>query len=220
MVRVAAALDARLDLALRWRGEALDRLLDSAHARLVECVVELLAACGWDVAVEVSFAIGGERGSIDVFARHRATGVLLVVEVKTVVPDNQAMLHALDRKVRLAPRIAAERGWSAVGPVARILVVAEGTTARRRVATLGATYRTVLPMRGPAVRAWLRRPTGPMAGLLFLPYATGVTTRSTPTGVSRVRLPRNGRRHGRTVVICAHGERSATSFVKSDGNAG
>jgi transcriptional regulator with XRE-family HTH domain len=188
LVRVAAALDARFDVALRWRGEALDRLLDSAHARLVERVVELLTAFAWDVAVEVSFAIGGERGSIDVFARHRTTGVLLVVEVKTVVPDNQAMLYALDRKARLAPRIAAERGWPMASAVARILVVAEGTTSRRRVAALGATYRTVLPKRGAAVRAWLRMPTGALAGLLFLPYTTGATTRPTPTGVSRVRL--------------------------------
>src|SRR5438105_4156896 len=58
--RVAAALDARLDIAIRWRGEALDRLLDSAHAGLVDETVELLTSLGWDVAVEVSFAIAGE----------------------------------------------------------------------------------------------------------------------------------------------------------------
>lgn len=187
LARVAAALDARLDIALRWHAEGLDRLLDSAHARLVELVVELLAANGWDVAVEVSFAVGGERGSIDVFARHRLTGIVLVIEVKSVVPDNQAMLHGLDRKVRLAPRIAADRGWVATGPVARLLVVAEGTTSRRRIAALAATYASVLPDRGPAVRAWLRKPDGPMSGLLFLPYAAVVGTRPTPTGVSRVR---------------------------------
>ncbi|MEO5941250.1 MAG: helix-turn-helix domain-containing protein [Candidatus Limnocylindrales bacterium] len=187
--RVAAMLDGRLDIALRWRGEGLDRLLDAAHARLVDQIVEVLTADGWVVAVEVSFAIGGERGSIDVFARHRSTGLLLVVEVKTVVPDHQAMLHVLDRKVRLAPRIAAERGWDVTGPVARLLVVAEGTTARRRIAALGATYATVLPARGPAVRGWLRSPSGRMAGLLFLPYATGARLGQRTTGVSRVRGP-------------------------------
>jgi transcriptional regulator with XRE-family HTH domain len=192
LARVAAALDARLDLALRWRGEALDRLLDSAHARLVEQVVAILSAAGWDVAVEVSFAIAGERGSIDLLALHRATGRLLVVEVKSVVPDIQAMLHALDRKVRLGPRIAADRGWGSRGAVGRLLVVADGTTARRRVAALGATFATVLPARGRAVRAWLRAPAGPMAGLLFLPppIATGARVSRSPTGVSRVRGPR------------------------------
>src|SRR6478609_3620386 len=63
LARVAAALDARLDVAMRWHGEGLDRLLDAAHARLVDQVVAILSALGWDVAVEVSFAIGGERGS-------------------------------------------------------------------------------------------------------------------------------------------------------------
>jgi transcriptional regulator with XRE-family HTH domain len=186
LARVAAALDARLDIALRWRGEGLDRLLDAAHAWLVEQVVAMLTAEGWDVAVEVSFAIAGERGSIDVFARHRSTGALLVVEVKTVVPDSQAMLFVLDRKARLAPRIAMERGWAA-GPVGRLLVIAEGTTARRRVAALGATFATVLAARGPAVRAWLHEPSGPFAGMLFLPSASGARTSRSPTGVSRVR---------------------------------
>jgi Holliday junction resolvase-like predicted endonuclease len=183
-------LDARLDIALRWHGEGLDRLLDAAHARLVDQVVAMLAELGWEVAVEVSFAIGGERGSIDVLARHRTAGTVLVVEVKTVVPDSQAMLHVLDRKARLARRIAADRGWVANGPVARLLVIAEGTTARRRVAGLGATFAIALPARGPVVRAWLRSPAGPLAGLLFLPYATGPRLGPIVTGVTRVRGPR------------------------------
>jgi transcriptional regulator with XRE-family HTH domain len=161
----AAALEARLDASLRWRGEHLDRLLDAAHARLVERVAALLADLDWDVLVEVSFAIGGERGSIDVLGRHRSTGAILVVEVKSVVPDSQAMLHAQDRKARLAPRIAAERGWTTAGLAGRLLVVGAGSTARRRIDALGATYRAALPDRGPSVRSWLRDPSGALAGL-------------------------------------------------------
>jgi Holliday junction resolvase-like predicted endonuclease len=59
--------------------------------------VRYLDAAGWTVLTEVSFAVLGERGSIDVFARHAATGALLAVEVKTVVPDWQGMLAAIDR---------------------------------------------------------------------------------------------------------------------------
>ncbi len=190
LAKIGAALDARLDIGLRWHGEGLDRLLDSAHARLVEQVAELLTSNRWDVAVEASFAISGERGSIDVFARHSATGSLLVVEVKSVVPDNQAMLHGLDRKVRLAPRIALERGWEPIGPTSRLLVIGDGSTARRQIAALAITYATTLPDRGAAVRAWLRRPEGRIAGLVFLPYVrpTGASHRT--TGVSRVRGPR------------------------------
>ena len=190
LVRIAAAFDARLDVGLRWRGEQLDRLLDAAHARLVELAVELLVGCEWDVAVEASFAIRGERGSIDVFARHRATGRILVVEVKSVVPDSQATLHGLDRKVRLARAIAAERGWIADAPIARLLVLGDGSTARRRIAALAATYDSALPDRGATVRGWLRRPAGPLSGLLFLPYANRGGTRQTTTGVTRVRSRR------------------------------
>ncbi len=42
--RVVATLHARLDLTVRWNGELLDRLLDGAHAELVESTVRLLRA--------------------------------------------------------------------------------------------------------------------------------------------------------------------------------
>ncbi|MHB8893388.1 MAG: helix-turn-helix domain-containing protein [Candidatus Limnocylindrales bacterium] len=75
--RVAGALGGRADLRLLWQGEGLDRLLDEAHARLVEWVVRRLKALGWEVAVEVSFARNGERGSIDVLAFHPGRRALL-----------------------------------------------------------------------------------------------------------------------------------------------
>lgn len=71
---VAAALDATAKLALAWHGEGLDRLLDEAHARLVEETVRRLRGWGWEVAVEVTFAVSGERGSIDVLASTRGRG--------------------------------------------------------------------------------------------------------------------------------------------------
>jgi transcriptional regulator with XRE-family HTH domain len=198
LVRIGAALEARVDISVRWRGEHLDRLLDAAHAGLVERVVELLASLGWDIAVEASFSTFGERGSIDVLARHRATGQVLVVEVKSVVPDSQAMLHGLDRKVRLAPAVARERGWTTIGPIARLLVIGDGSTSRRRIAGLGATYAAALPDRGGTVRRWLKHPIGPLSGLLFLPYADQRGTRATATGVTRVRTRRSGITAGRS----------------------
>jgi hypothetical protein len=47
-----------------------------------------------------------------------------VVEVKTAVPDVQAMLYVLDRKVRIAPQLASARGWRATS-ISKLLVVAE-----------------------------------------------------------------------------------------------
>ena len=130
---IAKALGARLNLVMTWNGEALDRLLDADHAALVDIVAATLRTLEWLVAVEVSFNIRGEWGSIDVLAFHPATGVVLVVEVKSVVPDLQATIFTLDRKTRLGLEIAAERGWHG-RLVGRLLVVADGRTTRRRVA--------------------------------------------------------------------------------------
>ena len=57
-------------------------------------------------------SIWGERGSIDILAYHRLTGIVLVVEVKSVVPDSQATAHS-DRKARLRGRSPRRSGWLA-----------------------------------------------------------------------------------------------------------
>jgi transcriptional regulator with XRE-family HTH domain len=63
--RICAALDIRLDLDTRWRAGDLDRLLDSRHAEIAGEVGRVLVDGGWLALHEVTFAIGGERGSID-----------------------------------------------------------------------------------------------------------------------------------------------------------
>jgi transcriptional regulator with XRE-family HTH domain len=160
---VASALEARVDLRLLWHGDGLDRLVDAGHARLVELAIALLDRAGWLVATEVSFNVRGERGSIDILGFHPTTTSLLVVEVKSVVPDLQAMLHAIDRKGRLARSIARERGWSAMS-VTRLLVLPEDRTARRRLTTHSATFGVALPARNVAIRRWVLTPVGTMDG--------------------------------------------------------
>src|SRR5258706_3656271 len=138
LVRAARALGADVDLRLRWRGEPLDRLVDEAHAAVVEATVVLLRRHGWIVEVEVSFAIWGERGSIDVLAFNPEFGALLIVEVKASVPDSQATIHGVDRKTRLGRQIVADR-WE-IRHVSRLLVVAATATSRRRIRRLATTY--------------------------------------------------------------------------------
>lgn len=142
--QVATALGARVRCQLDWNGEAMDRLLDEAHARLVERIVRWLDRSGWQSSVEVSFNVFGERRSVDVLALHPPSGCLLVVEAKTVVPDLQAMLTSLDRKARLGIRIAGEQGWKALA-VSRLLVISEARTARRRVAAVEARSGELFP---------------------------------------------------------------------------
>jgi transcriptional regulator with XRE-family HTH domain len=176
---VGEALGARLTIRLDWNGEAGDRLLDADHAALVEHVVATLRRLGWEAVPEVTFAIRSERGSIDILAWHEDSATLLVVEVKTVVPDVQAMLSTHDRKLRLADLVARERGWRP-GRIGSLLVIREATTARRRVEQHGATFDARFPDRGPAVRTFLERPgagSRAVRGLWFLPLSRPATTR-------------------------------------------
>lgn len=191
-----SALEATLGLSVRWHGEALDRLLDEGHASLVDVVVRLLGAVGWQVEVEVSFATGGERGSIDVLAYHPATASLVVGEVKSVVPDAQATVFLLDRKARVAPELARRRGLD-VRRVSRVLFVGDDKTARRRIARHAALWAAALPVRGRSVTAWLRNPGDPpISGLLFLPRPSGAASWDA-VRVRRVRA-RAMRRRGRS----------------------
>ncbi|HEX8025260.1 MAG TPA: hypothetical protein VF484_03555, partial [Candidatus Limnocylindrales bacterium] len=143
---------------------------DADHAALVEAVIRLLDAGGWAAATEVSFNVAGERGSMDILAWHPSTGALLVIEVKSVVPDVQQTLFSLDRKVRLAARIAHDRGWPA-SVVSRLLVISDDRTSRRRVERHAAIYGNAFPERTAAVRRWIADTAAhdrALAGLTFL----------------------------------------------------
>jgi HTH-type transcriptional regulator / antitoxin HipB len=202
LVAVCEVLGARLELDLRWRGEGLDRLIDERHALAVAATVRLLRAAGWEAEVEVSFSIYGERGSIDVIGRHSETGLLAVVEVKATIGEANRTVMTLDRKSRLAPQIAAERGWPCRG-VARFLVVADTSTARDRIRRHGETFRTAFPMDGRGCLAWLRDPSGPPpSGIVFIPVrnvrSTGTAKRKAVHRDSCRANPRSGRaRDGR-----------------------
>jgi transcriptional regulator with XRE-family HTH domain len=194
MGRVAAALGARFVVRLDWNGEALDRLLDRDHAALVEVVTQSLQASGWLAAPETTFSVAGERGSIDVLAFHASAAALLVVEVKSIVPDVQATLASLDRKVRLASRIARDRGWSP-STVSVLLVVGDTRTSRRRVEQHVATFAVRFPDRIAAVRRFIASPHGrQLRGLWFLSTATHASVRH------RVPRPRTRTRAGASLA--------------------
>ena len=187
--RVCRALGADLDVRIRWRGEGLDRLLDEAHAALVDAIVAVLRSAGWVVELEVTFNDYGDRGSIDVLAWHPLQRALLVIEIKSVIADAQGTLAPLDRKVRIAPKLARVRGW-APASVSRLLVVGDHATSRRRVARFGSLFAAALPARGNVLRRWLATPAGATAGLLFLSDSTVGGARRSTAGRLRVNPPR------------------------------
>lgn len=176
---IFAVAEARFEGTVSWRGGAIDRLLDERHAQLVGGVARDLRASGWQVELEVTFSVYGERGSIDVVAHHVERGIVLVVEIKTELTSIEETIRRIDAKDRLAPRIVLDRfGWrSRTG--ARLLVVLDSSTNRRRVANHEQSLTTAFPDRGVNVRRWLRQPTGRLSGLLFHPGTNGRGTRQT-----------------------------------------
>lgn len=163
---VVDALGGMLRVDVQLPGGEARRLLDADHAALQNRWAQWLRRAGWWIDIEVTFSRYGERGSI--LAWHAATATLLIIEIKTVIVDVQALLSGLDRKLRNAPFIARERGWQPRVVVPALLVL-EATTARRRVAEHAELFGR-FALRGHAALAWLRNPASGSApsGLLIL----------------------------------------------------
>jgi transcriptional regulator with XRE-family HTH domain len=167
--RMFEEVGGELVLNVRYRGGELDRLMDRAHAGLVEQTARRLARLGWEVQVEVSYSEFGERGSIDILAWHPARRLALVVEVKSEITAVEETLRRHDVKVRLAPKVIHDRLGVRPAATARLLVLPSTSVARRRLAEHAETFALTYPARGRDVTSWLRDPVGPLAGILFEP---------------------------------------------------
>jgi len=115
------------------------------------------------------------------------------VELKTEIVDVQELLGTLDRKCRLARKIAEDRGWVAE-VVAAWLVLAGSPTNRRRVAAHARVLRAVLPAGGREMDRWLQAPGGRIAALTFLSFGRQANAISSFAPVRRVRRREAGRR--------------------------
>jgi len=190
VARLTEALDASVDITVKWRGEELDRLMDAAHAELVKACVRLFEDRGWVTRVEVSFNHYGDRGRVDVLALHPETRTLAVAEVKSALGDGQDTLGRLDVKARLGAVLASTAGWDSPARVVPMLVLGESRSARRLVAAHSALFQR-FDTRGRQAMAWLGRPdrSSPAGLLCFVKvpdsHPTGITR------VSRVRTVRN-----------------------------
>src|SRR5215218_9376607 len=118
----------------------------------------------WAFEPEVSFAIYGERGVIDILAWHPGRRVVLVIELKTDIVDVNDLVGSVDRKRRLAWRVAEGRGWRPA-TVSVWVIVATGRTNRARIGAHGGMLRAAYPMDGRRIRSWLREPIGQVAAL-------------------------------------------------------
>lgn len=165
--RIAGALEVRIEFTLRLPHGELERLLNEGHAAMHEALARHLSTLpGWLHAPEVSFAVYGERGVIDILAFHSPTGSLLVIELKTEIVSIEDLLMTMDVRLRHAVDIARARGWQP-RTVSAWVVVAESDLNRRRVRRHAAALRSAFPADGRTMRAWLLHPRGPIRALSF-----------------------------------------------------
>lgn len=190
LVRIAEALDISLKVVAAWRGGDLDRLLNVRHSALHESVARWLGSLsGWEMAPEVSYAIYGERGVIDVLAWHAATETLLMIELKTEIIDVNDLMGRADQRRRLAGDIARQRGWRP-RVVAVWVLVADSSTNRRRVSRHASVLRAAFPNDARALERWVAQPAGEVAGLSFWSGASGESFSEPLAVTKRVRRPR------------------------------
>ena len=147
LLRVAAAMQIRIDWTPRWRGGELDRMLNAGHAAMHEAAARELGRAEWLTTAEATFAIYGERGAIDILAFHPPTAALLVIELKTDLVDVQGLIGAVDRYRRLAPRVAREHGWTATSVSCWVLL--RDQPSNHRLAPHATVLRKCLPGRRP-----------------------------------------------------------------------
>lgn len=185
---IAATVDARLDVTIRWRAGDLDRLMDGGHADIGGEAAAFLRLHRWEVHAEVTFSVGREQGSIDLLAWHAETRTPLVIEIKTEIISAERLLRSLDVKVRLAPGVARRFGWQP-STVSRLIIVAESTTNRRRAQTLRPLLGTDATTDARMLRSWVRRPAGRLDGLWFWSSDAASPQRRRESR-HRVRMPR------------------------------
>ena len=203
--RIASAVDVRTEIFGRWRGGDGDRLLNWRHSLLADSFSAAVRAHeGWLFEPEVPFSIYGERGVIDQLGWHAASAHLVVVELKTEFVDINEMLGTLHRKLRLAPRVAAEKGLQPK-LVSAWLIVSDTRTNRRHAARHSSLLRSRFSLDGRSLSAFLDRPVAATFGMAFWTavHPTNVTKEATRI-LTRVRSPKpaaepgSGSRSGRT----------------------
>lgn len=181
---VTAALGVDLVIEARWRGGAADRLVDRAHAAVVDHVVGRLVAHGWTVELEYAFSHFGDRGSVDVIGWRADARALLLVEAKSVLTNLQSMLSSESRKRRIVPDLLREeRGWRAASYGS--VIVAVGTSRNRSlIEAHERLFASAVPDRWDEVRSWIRRPVGPLRALWLVgPRTLGPAARPPPQRV-------------------------------------
>ena len=186
---IASQLEIRVELVATWRGGDGARIINERHSRMHELVAaRLTPASGWQFATEVTFSEWGERGTIDILAWHAASRTLLIIELKTEIPDPAGLVAQVDRYRRLAQKIGRDRGWDPLR-VATWVLVAESDFNRRQHARHKLMLTNAFPLNGQFMRRWLRDPS---AGPASRVEGAGGGPGAAPSAPGGARVPGGG----------------------------
>jgi hypothetical protein len=126
---------------------------------------------------------------IDILAWHPGHRAPLIIELKTDVVDVNDLMASMDRRRRLARRIARDRGWDPL-TVSSWVIVAGGRTNRARLAAHRTVLRTAFPVDGRAMASRLRRPDHAIDALSLWERQHGDAGAGDLAARHRVRRPR------------------------------
>lgn len=107
------------------------RQRDAGHARCMAYVVRRLTRLGWIVQTETEVVSGAARGWIDVLAFRPSDGTLLVIEIKTELPDIGAAMRQHAWYEREAWQVARGFDWQPTRRVGAVLVLASAANMDR-----------------------------------------------------------------------------------------
>jgi transcriptional regulator with XRE-family HTH domain len=100
------------------------RQRDPAHARLGSYVAARLRRAGWETRAEVEVGSDRSRGWIDLLAFHPASGLMLVIEIKTEIRDLGQIERSLGWYEREAWAVARRLGWRSTRVIGSLLLLA------------------------------------------------------------------------------------------------
>ena len=133
--RIGRALGMRLDLVATPPTFLSERRThDLVHARCSGHLGRRLIGDGWLIAREVEVVEDGIHGWVDLLAFDPDTHTLLIIEIKTRLDDLGAIERQIGWYERLAPAIAAGRGWVPARQAAWLVLLASDEVDRSLVA--------------------------------------------------------------------------------------
>lgn len=156
--RVLCAMGLRLNLEIHGLHLAeREAQRDLVHAAAVAALAGRLRRAGWRVIAEVPTGALAPTGWMDIVAYRPSDNAVLVIEVKTAIPDAGDVMRQVTRYEIEAPWAAMRQGWQP-SLIRVALVVLDTQEATRTVAANRELFKAAFTGRPQDLAAWILDP--------------------------------------------------------------